>query len=319
MTDLGHRPVLHRDVGIADADRLRLAVLGAPRPRKPALRAPSTAAVEERPLGVGIADVLHQNQLAAGSVGGEAAIGMLGELRPARPDGAQRLRRPGRIADVESEDLRLRGAGVRVGGQRRIGRKEQRAAREAGQRAGLAGPAELVEADLLPAAVRAGEQHPAAVVQRLGVGERLQAAGEDRLADPHQTGGPVAPHRPGAVVGGPVAVDVLFDLDHRPRGVRRCNGSQHQTQNDDRKSSHGRTVLKRRHTLHTLNAPALYPAAHTNQACHPAWVSRSQHSTWHSVCPAIESLGVWQIQSRRADIVRARWRNTGRAIYESDV
>jgi hypothetical protein len=134
----------------------------------------------------------------------------------------RRLRAAGRVRGGELEHLRLGRAvllaglaGVRVHGE------EEAAVGEAGERARFALVGLAAVGDLFPAFVRALEEQPADVVERHAIGERADAAGEDFRADADDAGVAEAPHRAGAVVGGLVAVDFLFDLDDglpRPGG-----------------------------------------------------------------------------------------------------
>src|SRR5206468_3247520 len=99
-----------------------------------------------------------------------------------------------------------------VGQHSRISRKKEPAVREARQRARFTRAPRFVHLLEFPALFSALKKRPAAVVQGLGLFERLQAAGEKLFSDPYQAGGAAAPERPGAVVGRFVTVNVLLDF-----------------------------------------------------------------------------------------------------------
>ncbi|MHC4174871.1 MAG: hypothetical protein ACYST5_18300 [Planctomycetota bacterium] len=89
---------------------------------------------------------------------------------------------------VKLEYFRSCGSGVSIGIRtyRWIGGQEQPTIGKAGQWAGLASSSGQIEAYLLPALFVAAEQHPATVVERLGIPEGFQPAGKDAVANAYQ-------------------------------------------------------------------------------------------------------------------------------------
>src|SRR5260370_17183224 len=90
--------------------------------------------------------------------------------------------------------------GFRPTAQCWVGRQEQPAIRKCCQRTRLARPILLIRLHLLPALRSPLEQHPAAVIERLGVLKGFEATGEYVLADSHQARGAPAPHWACAII-----------------------------------------------------------------------------------------------------------------------
>ena len=130
-----HRAIFQRDIGITHPDRPWFGILRAVRPEQLPLRDPLAGPVPKRPFRMGITDVLKEDEFTAGSVSSKAAVGVFGEIGFAFPNRKESLERGLGIASGEFQNLRPSGGGIDiVGGEGRVGRKEQVAVGKAGQR-----------------------------------------------------------------------------------------------------------------------------------------------------------------------------------------
>src|SRR4051794_24026350 len=71
-----NRAVVECHIRIADADGFGLGILGTPGPLDLTLGAPLAVSVAKRPFGVGVADVLEEEEFPGRAVGSERAVGM---------------------------------------------------------------------------------------------------------------------------------------------------------------------------------------------------------------------------------------------------
>src|SRR6185369_10571075 len=95
------------------------------------------------------------------------------------------------------------------------------AIRKAPHRAGFASAAGCVGLLSFPAMLIAPKEQPTAIVQGLGVLNGFKPAGEYIRSDAHQTSGPVAPKRTGAVVSVFIGIYIVFGFyDWLGRRVR---------------------------------------------------------------------------------------------------
>ena len=130
-----------------------------------------------------VADVLQQDQLAPFPVGGQAAVGVFGELRRAVPRGQEGLGRQ-RLRRAQFQRRICGWAGPAVcGGSVSVGLADRNSCPSAKPTSGQGSRVrpDRVALPELPAGRVALEQRPAAVVQRRELGERLQSAGEQPL------------------------------------------------------------------------------------------------------------------------------------------
>ncbi|MCH7559339.1 MAG: hypothetical protein IIB56_18055 [Planctomycetes bacterium] len=136
-----------------------------------------------------VTDVLEKNHLAAGAIGGKAAVGVFGERGRAVPGRQHCFERRFGLRRGEFQNFRPRRTtvGVRVGHERWINRHKQASVGKTRERTRLPSTAHLIDLHLLPAAGVPPKEHPATIVQRLKVLKRFNAARKNILADTHQT------------------------------------------------------------------------------------------------------------------------------------
>ena len=195
---------------------------------------PCSRLIEKRPLRMGRANVLEEDEFAVLPIGCEGAIGVLGEIGLAIPGRQQVLGLLLRLGGIELQELRSsRSAGplvldvaaagkhlaiFHVGGsgdprsQGRIDRHQKPARVAHGQGAGLARAVLFVTLTQPPAVRPAFVKGPTGIVQRGAAGHVLERTDKQPVAGPHDLRATGIPEHPGAVVGHLVGRRIAGDL-----------------------------------------------------------------------------------------------------------